>query len=345
MAGPGQSMAADGDVAMHFNLATLQAAAHTVHAVMPPTPQYRWPLLEAAFAQGRSAVAGAGMLAQIWLKHENHSPVGAFKIRGGLVYLDRLMASGARPAGVVSATRGNHGQSIAFAAARHGVPALIVVPLGNSREKNAAMRALGAELVAHGDDFQAAREHAKTLAEQRDWLMVPSFHPDLIAGVASYALELFAAVPDLEVVYVPIGLGSGACGVIAARDALGLATQVVGVVSTGAPAYALSLACGHAVDHAVTTQLADGMACRTPEPEALAMLAQGLAGVVSVSDAEVAAAMRLLFETTHQVAEGAGAAALAGAWQQRDALAGRRCGLILSGGNIDRDAYARVLAG
>ena len=328
---------------MPYTLKTLQAAARTVHAVMAPTPQYRWPLLEAAFA----ATPGDG--SQVWLKHENHTPVGAFKIRGGLVYFDRLMARVAagerRPDGVVSATRGNHGQSIAFAAARHGVPALIVVPHGNSREKNAAMRALGAELVEAGNDFQAARGHAQALATERGWQMVPSFHPDLVAGVASYALELFAAAPDLHTVYVPIGLGSGACGLVAARDALGLATRIVGVVSTGAPAYALSLAAGRPLSHAVTTVLADGMACSTPEPDALAMLQRGLHGVVQVSDGEVAAAMRQLFETTHQVAEGAGAAALAAAWQQRQANAGQRVGLILSGGNVDRAVYAQALAG
>jgi threonine dehydratase len=323
---------------MPYTLNTLQAAAATVHAVMPATPQYRWPQLESAFA----AAPGDGT--ELWLKHENHTPVGAFKIRGGLVYFDRLMASGARPAGVVSATRGNHGQSVAFAAARHGLPALIVVPKGNSREKNAAMRALGAELVEAGDDFQASRGHAQALAAERGWLMVPSFHPDLVAGVASYALELFAAAPGLHTVYVPIGLGSGACALVAARDALGLPTRIVGVVSTGAPAYALSLAAGQPVSHAVSTVLADGMACRTPEPEALAMLQRGLHAVVQVSDAEVAAAMRRLFETTHQVAEGAGAAALAAAWQQRSQVAGQRTALVLSGGNIDRDVYSAVLA-
>ena len=324
---------------MPDTLASLRAAARCVHAVMPATPQYRWPLLEAGFA----AATGDGTA--LWLKHENHSPVGAFKIRGGLVYLDRLLAAAIRPAGLVSATRGNHGQSIAFAAGRHGLPVLIVVPHGNSREKNAAMRALGAELVEHGGDFQAAREHAQVLATARGWAMVPSFHPDLVAGVASYALELFDAVPDLATVYVPIGMGSGAAGLIAARDALGLATQIVGVVSDGAPAYALSIASGALLSHAVTTVLPDGMACRTPEPDALAMLQRGLHGVVSVSDAEVAAAMRRLFETTHQVAEGAGAAALAAAWQQREALAGQHTGLILSGGNVDRDVYAGALAG
>jgi len=322
-------------------LAELRAAAGIVHGVLPPTPQYRWPLLEAAIAQR----PGDGT--QLWVKHENHTPVGAFKLRGGLVYLQRLAERGERPAGLVSATRGNHGQSIALSAQRHGLRATIVVPLGNSREKNAAMRALGAELVEHGDDFQAAREHAQAIAAQRGWLMVPSFHTDLVAGVASYALELFDAVPSaspLHTVYVPIGLGSGACGVIAARDALGLATQVVGVVSAGAPAYALSLAQCQPVSHAVSTVLADGMACRTPEPQALALLQHGLARVVQVSDAQVALAMRQLFEATHQVAEGAGAAAWAAAFAERAGLAGQRSAIILSGGNVDREVYGAVLA-
>ncbi len=317
-------------------LAGLREAARSVHAVLAPTPQYRWPLLESAF--------GSRSGGQLWVKHENHTPVGAFKIRGGLRYFERLTSGGSRVRGVVSATRGNHGQSIAFAAARHRIPVLIVVPHGNSRDKNAAMRALGAELVEHGDDFQAAREHALALADGRGWAMVPSFHPHLVEGVASYALELFGAVPALDVVYVPIGLGSGACGLIAARDALGLATRIVGVGSTSAPAYALSLAAGRPVSHPVTTELADGMACRTPEPEALEILARGLERMVEVSDAEVAQAMRRLFDATHQAAEGAGAAALAAAWKDRDALVERRVAVILSGGNVDRDVFARVLA-
>jgi threonine dehydratase len=319
------------------DLTALRQAAAIVHAVMPPTPQYRWPLLEQAFA------AHAGDGTAVWLKHENHTPVGAFKVRGGLVYLSRLMASGDRPAGLVSATRGNHGQSIAFAAARHAVPVLIVVPHGNSVEKNAAMRALGAELVEWGEDFQAAREHAATLAAARGWAMVPSFHDDLVAGVASYALELFEAAAGLDTVYVPIGLGSGACGLIAARDALGLSTQVVGVVSSAAPAYALSLARGEPVSAPVSTVLADGMACRTPELQALRILQRGLARVVQVSDEQVAAAMRRLHRSTHQLAEGAGAAALAAAWAERAQLAGQRTGLILSGGNVDASTLAQVL--
>jgi threonine dehydratase len=312
-------------------LAQLREAAALVHAVMPATPQYRWPLLEQALG-----------LAELWVKHENHTPVGAFKVRGGVVYFERLRARGALPAGVISATRGNHGQSIAMAAARHGVKAVIVVPHGNSREKNAAMRALGAELVEHGADFQEAREHAASLAQQHGWLMVPSFAPDLVEGVASYALELFDAIPALDTVYVPIGMGSGACALIAARDALGLRTQIVGVVSTGAPAYALSIAQGRVVSHAVTTVLADGMACRTPDAQALAVLRAGLARVVQVSDAEVAQAMRQLFECTHQVAEGAGAAALA-ALRQEQPRTGRHA-VVLSGGNIDREIFAQHMS-
>jgi len=301
-----------------------------VHARMAPTPQHEWPLLRER----------CGM--QLWVKHENHTPVGAFKVRGGIVYFDRLLAGGLRPNGVVSATRGNHGQSIALAARQHGLPAAIVVPHGNSREKNAAMRALGATLIEHGEDFQSAREHAQQLAEQRGWHMVPSFHRDLVAGVASYALELFDAVTRLDAVVVPIGMGSGACGVIAARDALGLDTEVIGVVSDGAPAYALSLEAGHAIAHEVTTELADGMACRLPDDTALDILKRGLSPVVRVSDVDIAAAMRTLFECTHQVAEGAGAAALAAALQLQR-LRGRRVAVILSGGNVDRDVYARIL--
>jgi threonine dehydratase len=311
-------------------LADLRAAAATVHARMAPTPQHEWPLLRER----------CGM--QLWVKHENHTPAGAFKLRGGIVYFDRLLAGAARPGGVVSATRGNHGQSIAMAARQHGMPATIVVPHGNSREKNAAMRALGATLIEHGDDFQAAREHAQALAEQHGWHMVPSFHRDLVAGVASYALELFDAVPRLDAVLVPIGMGSGACGVIAARDALGLDSEVIGVVSAGAPAYALSLEAGRAIAHEVTTELADGMACRIPDQTALDILKRGLSQVVLASDRDIAAAMRTLFECTHQVAEGAGAAALAAA-MTLPRLRGRRVAVILSGGNVDRDVYARVL--
>ena len=313
------------------SLNRLEQAARVVHAAMPPTPQYRWPLLCEAVGT------------DVWVKHENHTPTGAFKIRGGLVYFDELVRSGKRPAGVISATRGNHGQSVAFAARQSRLAVTIVVPHGNSLEKNAAMRALGAELVVHGEDFQAAREHAATLARTRDLLMVPSFHPLLVRGVGTYSLELLQAVSDLDTVYVPIGLGSGICGMIAAREALGLKTEVVGVVSTHAPAYALSFAQRRMVEHAVTTRISDGMACRTPEPEALEVLWQHLARVVQVSDDEVERAMSLVFTATHNVAEGAGAAGLAAALQEKDRLRGRRVAFVLSGGNVDRDVFARVL--
>ena len=326
--------------------AALDAAATAVYAAMPPTPQYRWPLLEA-----RTGV-------ETWVKHENHTPVGAFKIRGGLVHLARLARLTPRVPGIVTATRGNHGQSIAFAAARYAIPALVVVPRGNARGKNAAMRALGVELVEAGDDFQGAIEAADTIAAERGWYRLPSFHPDLLAGVGTYAVELFrataAAGAPLDTVYVPIGLGSGACGVLAAKEALGARAEVVGVVSAHAPAYARSLASGHLESHAVSTVLADGMACRTPVADALALLrgeggGPGLARVVEVTDAEVAEAMRAVFEDTHNAAEGAGAASLAALLQEvvraPEVVRGRRVAVILCGGNVDADVFSRVLAG
>ena len=313
-------------------LAQLESAAAVVYQALAPTPQYPWPLLREALGS------------ELWVKHENHTPTGAFKVRGGLAYFDDLAQGRDRPRGVISATRGNHGQSVGFAARRYGIPATIVAPVGNSREKNAAMRALGVELVEHGEDFQASREHAMRLASERGLLMVPSFHPVLVRGVASYSLELLRAVPDLDVVYVPIGLGSGICGMIAAREALGRRTEVVGVVSAQAPAYALSFAQRRAIDHPVTTRIADGMACRTPEAEALELLWRHMARVVQVSDDEVESAMRLMFSATHNTAEGAGAAGLAAALQERGQLAGRKVAMVLSGANVDQDVFARVLA-
>lgn len=309
----------------------LQAAAAIVHAAMPPTPQRVWPLLCEAVGT------------EVWVKHENHAPTGAFKVRGGLVYLDALRRERGTVAGLVTATRGNHGQSIAFAARAAGIPVLVVVPHGNSVEKNAAMRAFGAEVVAEGHDFQASVEAADRIAAERGWLRIPSFHPLLVRGVGTYALELLQAAPALDVAYVPVGLGSGICGMLAARDALGLRTEVVGVVSRHAPAYALSLARGELVSHPVTTVLADGMACRTPLADALAHMRAGGVRLVQVDDAEVAHAMRVLFSTTHNVAEGAGAASLAAALQERDQLRGRTVGVVVSGSNVDRDVYAAVL--
>ena len=315
------------------DLGELEAAAALVATAFQPTPQYRWPLLEERLGT------------RCWVKHENHTPVGAFKVRGGLVYFDWLRRAQPGVAGVVTATRGNHGQSIGFAASRTGMRACVVVPNGNSSEKNAAMRALGVELVTGGADFQESVELADRIAVERGWHRIPSFHRYLVAGVGTYALELLRAAPGVRTVYVPIGLGSGACGVIAARNALGLTCEVVGVTSTMAPAYERSLASGLIVSAPATTRIADGMAVRTPSPEAFAALQGGLARVVAVSDDEVEAAMRHLFSDTHNVAEGAGAAALAAAMQDqgRGALADE-VAVILCGGNVDRPQFAQVLA-
>src|SRR5215471_2277308 len=316
-----------------LSIGEIEAATHLVHTVMPPTPAHCWALL--------SARVGA----EVWVKHENHTPLGAFKIRGGVVYMTDLKRREPKLAGVIAATRGNHGQSVAFACRRAGLPVVIVVPTGNSREKNAAMRAQGAELIEHGHDFQSAYEYARDLARQRGLHPMPSFDRRLAAGVASYALELFRAVPDIHTVYVPIGLGSGICGTMAARDALGLKTEVVGVVAAEAPAYALSFAAGKPVSTNSANTMADGVACRVPDPDALALILRGADRVVSVSEAEIRAAMRHLFTDTHNLAEGAGAAALAGLLQERGRMAGKRVGVIQSGGNIDRELYVSVLAG
>jgi threonine dehydratase len=312
-------------------LPEIEAAAEVVYRAFAPTPQYRWATLSQRLGT------------DCWVKHENHTPVGAFKIRGGLTFFDALKRSGQMPPAVISATRGNHGQSVAWAARAHGVPCTIVVPHGNSTEKNAAMRCLGATLIEHGDDFQASREHAIALAAQTGALMVPSFHAQLLSGVSTYWWEFLRAVPTLDVVYVPIGLGSGVCSAIAAKLALGHQARVVGVVSSGATTYADSLAAGHVVPAMVSTVLADGMAVRVADADALAILQQHLDHVVVVSDAEVAQAMRALFVDTHNVAEGAGAAAFAAAWQERDSLRGQQVGVTLCGGNVDADVFARVL--
>jgi threonine dehydratase len=307
----------------------IHQAADLVYQLMPATPQYTWPLLNER--------AGA----QIWVKHENHSPVGAFKVRGGLAYMDWLKREHPETTTVVSATRGNHGQSIALAAARMGIRAVIVVPHGNSREKNQAMRSLGAELVEHGEDFQAALEHAQHLEQENGWHWVPSFHRLLVAGVSTYALEFLTAVSGLETVYVPIGMGSGVCGMIAARNALGLATRIVGVTSKHAPATALSFVRGEVVEHAVSTRIADGVSCRKPVEEALSIMRSGMERIVEVDDDEVEEAMRIYFADTHNVVEGAGAVGLAGVL--KDATSGSCVGTVVTGGNVDSDVFAAVL--
>jgi len=314
------------------DLATLEAAADLVHEVMQPTPQYCWPLL--------SERCGA----EVWVKHENHTAIGAFKIRGGLVFTSTLKREQPNVSGVICATRGNHGQSVATAARRFGLRAVIVVPEGNSVEKNAAMTAQGGELVVHGSDFQAALEYAEAQAAEQKLHMFPSFHELLVRGVASYALELFSGAPELDTVYVPIGLGSGICGVLAARDALNLKTRVVGVVSVNAPTYALSFRAGEPVPTNSANTMADGLACRVPVAEAVARINAGVERIVEVEDAEIEAAMRHYYTDTHNIAEGAGAAGLAALLKERDAMLGQRVGVVLSGGNVDTAVYRRVLA-
>jgi threonine dehydratase len=312
-----------------FDLGQLERAQAIVGAAVPPTPAHAWPLLS-----GRLGAA-------VVVKHENHTPTGAFKVRGGLVYIDRMKRERPSTAGLISATRGNHGQSLAFAARRHGLPVTILVPHGNSVEQNRAMRSLGANLVEHGEDFQAAREEAYRRAAAGGLEFVPAFHPDLVLGVATYALELLRKAPGLDVLYVPIGQGSGVCGCILARDLLGLRTDIVGVQSTEAPSYALSFAAGTVVTTATSNTMADGMATRIPDSDALAIIRKGASRVVQVTDDEIAAAMRAYWTDTHNLAEGAGAAALAAAMQDKPKIRGKRVGLILSGGNIDLDMFRR----
>lgn len=312
------------------SLEEIRSAAALVYHIMPATPQYRWPLL--------SRRAGA----EVWVKHENHSPVGAFKIRGGIVYMDWLKRERPEVTTVVSATRGNHGQSIALAATRSGIRAVIVVPHGNSVEKNRAMRELGAELVEAGDDFQAALEHAMKLERENGWHWVPSYHRLLVTGVATASLEFLSAAPELDTVYVPIGMGSGISGMIAVRNALGLRTKIVGVVSSEAPAFALSFAAGQVVEHPAATRIADGVSCRRPDESAVSIVRGGADRILEVTDDEVEAAMRALFTDTHNVAEGAGAVGLAGLLKDRP-LGGERVGTVLGGGNVDSEVFARVL--
>jgi threonine dehydratase len=310
-----------------FDLAQLERAHEIVGAAVPPTPAHAWPLL----AQRLGAT--------VIVKHENHTPTGAFKVRGGLIYFDRLKRERPGTAGLISATRGNHGQSLAFAGSRYRLPVTIYVPHGNSVEQNRAIRGFGATLVEHGEDFQAAREEAYRRAETNGLEIVPAFHPDLVLGVATYALELLRKADDLDILYVPIGQGSGICGCILARDLLGRRTEIIGVQSTEAPSYALSFAAGVVVTTETSTTRADGIATRIPDADALAIIRKGASRVIQVTDDEIAVAMRVYWTDTHNLAEGAGAAALAAAMQEKKKLAGKRVGLVLSGGNIDFDRF------
>jgi threonine dehydratase len=309
----------------------LEAAADIVHRIMPPTPQYCWPQL--------SARVGA----ELWVKHENHTPIGAFKVRGGLVYLDHLKHTQPELAGIISATTGNHGQSLAYAATRLGLKATIVAPHSNSPEKNQAMRAFGANLIEHGHDFQAAYEHAIALAERENLHLIRTFHPMLVRGVASAGMELFRD-QDFDVVYSPIGQGSGICGLVAAREALGRKAEIVGVVSANAAAYALSFAARKLVSTNSAETFAGGLAVRVPDPAALDIIFDSVARIITVTDEELREAIRIIFSDTHNIAEGAGAAAFAGALQERDLLRGKKVAVIQSGGNIDRAVFAAILA-
>jgi threonine dehydratase len=316
-----------------FTLAELEAALGVVHAAMPPTPQFAWPLL-----RQRTGV-------DVVVKHENHTPTGAFKVRGGLVYADRLKRERPHVKGVITATRGNHGQSLAFACARAGVPCTVVVPFGNSVEKNAAMRAFGAELIEHGRDFDEARDRAVEIAAERGFEYGKSFDKDLVLGVATYAHELFTAEPELDAVYVPIGLGSGICGMIGARDALGRKARVIGVVSDRANTYRLSLDAGRTVPTNSALTFADGMAVRVPDAQALSIMQAGMERLIEVTDDEIAEAIRVLYSDTHTLAEGAGAAAFAALMRERATLQGKRVAVVVSGQNIDRPWMATVLTG
>ena len=312
---------------------TLSTAAELVAQQMQPTPQICWPLL--------SARCGA----EVWVKHENHTPIGAFKIRGGLIYMDALMRREPNVRGVITATRGNHGQSVAFAARSAGIRAVVVVPHGNSREKNAAMKAFGAELIEQGCDFNEALDFAREQAEAQQIVFISSFGSDLVAGVGTYTAELLSAVPDLKAIYVPIGLGSGICGAISARDAFGSKADIVGVVAQSASAYALSYEAGEPVSTNSADTFADGLAVRIPDARALEIILSGADRIVSVSEAEMKAAVRHYYTDTHNLAEGAGAASLAALLQEKEKMAGRKVGLALSGGNIDRDLYLDILSG
>jgi threonine dehydratase len=311
--------------------ADLEQAVRLVHAAMPPTPQLSWPLLNQR--------AGC----EVWVKHENHTATGAFKIRGGIVMIDALKRANPKLAGVVSATRGNHGQSLAWSGRRHGVRTVIVVPYGNSKDKNTAMRAWGAELIEHGRDFDEAKDHAAKLAREQGLESIGPYHPELVAGVGSYAFELFSAAADLDAVYVPIGCGSGISGLIAWRDALGLKTKIIGVVSENADCYALSFEAGKPVETASANTFADGMAVRVPVPAALEVIRAGAERIVRVTDYEVKAAVRYFYSDTHNLIEGAGAAPLAALLKDREKK-GKRFAVIASGGNIDREAYLSALA-
>ena len=319
-----------------FNLSDINHAADVIYQIMPPTPQYNWPQLSKQ------------MGCDVWVKHENHTPTTAFKVRGGIYLLNQLMQRADRPAGILSATRGNHGQSLSFAGQKTGMPVTIVVPEGNSEDQNAAIKGFGANLVVHGEDFEAARQHSATLVESSGYQPVAPFAPELVIGVATYALEFLQAVKDLDVVYVPIGMGSGICGLIKTRDLLGIKTEIVGVVAEGAPAFAESFNAGKIMPGQEVNTLADGVATRTPLPEAFEIIKGGASRVITVTEQQITQAMYLYFKTTHNLSEGAGAVSLAGLIaeqaQMKGKMKGKRVGVVLSGGNIDFARFSEYIS-
>src|SRR3954462_1545931 len=320
---------------MGTQLPTLQEvgeAQKLVHHLMLPTSKISCPLLNQKLE------------AQVWIKHENHTPIGAFKARSAVFYAAQLFRNGNQIKGMITATRGNHGQSVGLAGQRFNVPDTMGVPHGNSVEKNTAMRSQGARLIEFGQDFQESREHAQKLSEEQGLHFVPPFHRDIVTGVATYWMECLTPVPDLDAVYVPIGMGSGICGACAVRNGLNLKTRIIGVAAEGAPAYALSYEAGRTIEAPVTTLIADGMACRTPDDDAFEIIQKNIDRMVRVSEDELRHALRVYFSDTHNVIEGAGAASLAAALKEKSSVAGRRIALIATGGNVDRDVFTKVLA-
>ena len=322
-----------GNGELTFTRAQFEAASAIIGRHFAPSPQISWPLLNERCG------------CEVWVKHENVNPTGSFKVRGGLCYVENRVKTDTAIQGVVAATRGNHGQSVAYAAGQSSVPATLVVPHGNSREKNRAMAAYGAELIEYGNDFDDALIHARQIAEARDLHFFPSFHPLLVLGVGTYGIELLRAAPALDTVYVPIGMGSGICGMIAARDALNLSTEIVGVVAENAPAYARSFKNRRPIETPDANTLADGLAVRVPHPVALNQILRGASRIVAVSEADILDAIRHYFTDAHTLAEGAGASQLAALLKERARMRGKRVGLVISGGNIDRDLFCRALGG
>lgn len=315
------------------SIAEIQAAGELIYRFMRPTPQYCWPLLSERLGT------------EVWLKHENHTPIGAFKARSAVAYVDALMKREPATRGLITATHGNYGQAVALAAKQFGLSATILVPQGNSREKNAAMRAQGSTLIEYGVDYQAARERAVELAREQGLHMVQPFHYDIVRGVGTYWLELFSSLKNIDVAYVPIGMGSGICAAAAVRNGLGLKTKLIGVVSAHALCFALSFAQRKPVEAPATTKISDGLACRKAEEEPLSILLENIDRIVTVTDGEVEDSMRHIFTDTHNIVEGAGAAGLAAALKEKEQLRGKRVALVATGANVDREVLARILQG